>query len=159
MNLPSVLLAAGCCLGGTTPEHGIRTPAPNAVQSDDAPSYVRTHLGIELSVTQSRIRRRMISTRTPHGFLIAGVEPHSPAARAGLERGDILLEWEGVPIREVEDLVDHVRKVRAEAGSAAVRYARKRENAPLTFPATDPWETRQTRIRPAAARSRPGRPI
>ena len=159
MSFPSVLLAVGWCLGGSMSEHGTRTPAPNAVRSENAQSYVRTHLGIELSVTESRIRRRMISTRTPFGFLIAGVEPHSPAARAGLRRGDILLEWEGVPIREVEDLADHVRTVRAEAGSAAVRYGRKRENVPLTFPATDPWETRQTRIRPAAARLLPRRPI
>ena len=37
-------------------------------------------------------------------MIIASVQPLSPAADAGLQRGDIVLEVDGKPIRQVEDL-------------------------------------------------------
>ena len=126
-------------------------------QADEV--VVRELLGLELSETESRIRRSLISTRTPYGFLIAGVRPSSPAARAGLRPGDILLKWDGVPIHEIEELANSARSVRARSGSAPVEYARKRDHVRLTFPATDPWETRRTRIRLATAPARPVGPI
>jgi S1-C subfamily serine protease len=129
-----------------------------ASSSEDARTVVSDLLGLELAVTESRIRRRIISTRTPYGFLISRVRSGSPAARAGLQKGDILLEWDGAPIREVEELAEAARLARSKDGSAPVQYARKRPNVPLTFPATDPWETRRTRIRlppPPARRAGP----
>jgi S1-C subfamily serine protease len=152
MNLPRTLLILGSLLGGST--SGDPTPTP---RRDDAASCVREQLGIDLAVAQSRVRRSITSTSTPYGFLIARVRAGSPAERAGLRAGDVLLEWDGAPIGEVEELADHARRLRADG--AALRYARKRPNVPLTFPATDPWETRRTRVRPPAAVLPPRRPI
>ena len=152
MNLPLRMLILGSLLGGSTSWHPTPTP-----RRDDARSYVREHLGIELAVAQSRFRRRIISTSTPYGFLIARVRDGSPAARAGLREGDVLLEWDDSPIEEVEELAGHARRIRADG--AALRYARKRPNVRLTFPATDPWETRRTRVRSPAAAPPPRRPI
>jgi S1-C subfamily serine protease len=42
--------------------------------------------------------------RRGEGVIIASVQPLSPAADAGLQRGDIVLEVDGKPIRQVEDL-------------------------------------------------------
>ena len=41
-----------------------------------------------------------------HALLIVGVTPESPAAAAGLMLGDILLTFDGQPIRSAEDLLD-----------------------------------------------------
>ena len=41
-----------------------------------------------------------------HALLIVGVTPESPAAAAGLMVGDILLTFDGQPIRSAEDLLD-----------------------------------------------------
>ncbi len=152
MNLPRVILILGSLFGGSASGYPQQT-----LRRDDAPSYVREHLGIDLAVAQSRVRRRITSTSTPYGFLIARVRAGSPAERAGLREGDVLLEWDGSPIAEVEELADHARRIRADG--APLRYARKRPNVRLTFPATDPWETRRTRVRPRAAPPPPRRPI
>jgi len=41
-----------------------------------------------------------------HALLIVGITPESPAAAAGLLVGDILLAFDGQPIRSAEDLLD-----------------------------------------------------
>jgi S1-C subfamily serine protease len=148
--LSSIVLAAFAGAAGITGDP-IRpaTSAPatlRGVRSADEASALRDSLGLELAVTQSLVRRRIISTRTPYGFLVSGVVPGSPAARAGLATGDVLLEWEGEPIRSVQQLVDL-----ATASGVAILYARKRPGVPLTFPATDPWEARRTRVKPIRA--------
>lgn len=139
-----------------------KSPAVATSTRVDAEAVVRERLGIELSVTSSLVRRRITSTRTPYGFLIAKVAPDSAGARAGLMAGDVVLEWDGMPIRTVQELADAATRLSAATAArtgASVRYSRKREGVPLTFPATDPWETRCTRIRLAGAASRRGRPI
>jgi S1-C subfamily serine protease len=121
---------------------------PRESSADDrAVVVVREKLGIELAVAESRLRRSIISTRTPYGFLIRRVEPHSLAERAGLRAGDILLEWSGAPIEEVEPLAKQLERALVDGGRVPVVYARKRPNVPLTFPATDPWQTRRTSLR------------
>jgi S1-C subfamily serine protease len=39
------------------------------------------------------------------GLLLAGVQPGSPAARAGVERGDVLLSVNGTVVRSTSQLV------------------------------------------------------
>ncbi len=46
--------------------------------------------------------------------LVAEIEPHSPADRAGLQRGDVIVGFKGQPIRTIDDL--HKKLVAAEIG-------------------------------------------
>jgi S1-C subfamily serine protease len=39
-----------------------------------------------------------------HGVLIAGIEPGSPASRAGLQEGDIIVAFEGQPVAGIDEL-------------------------------------------------------
>lgn len=39
------------------------------------------------------------------GARVGGVKPDSPAARAGIQEGDVLVEMSGAPVRSVDDLV------------------------------------------------------
>jgi S1-C subfamily serine protease len=48
------------------------------------------------------------------GVLVAELEPHSPAARAGLQRGDIVVGFKGHAIKSIDDL--HKRLVASEIG-------------------------------------------
>jgi S1-C subfamily serine protease len=48
------------------------------------------------------------------GVLVAEIEPHSPAARAGLQRGDIIVGFKGQRIRSIDDL--HKKLVASEIG-------------------------------------------
>jgi len=45
-----------------------------------------------------------------HGVRLDGVSPSGPAALAGIQDGDIVIEFDGTPIRTVEELVARVRR-------------------------------------------------
>ena len=73
-----------------------------------------------------------------HGALVAMVEPGSPAARAGLQVGDVILEVDGASIRNSADLRNRIGV--AEIGNSL----------PLTYLRDGRRAT--TRIRPVAAK-------
>ncbi|MEW6325077.1 MAG: PDZ domain-containing protein, partial [Nitrospirota bacterium] len=67
------------------------------------------------------------------GALVTGVQAESPAAQAGLARGDIIMEFDGAPITQVRDLPRRVAV--AEIGKkATVKLLRKGQ--PLTMTVT-----------------------
>ncbi len=45
-----------------------------------------------------------LGLREPQGALVAEVTPESPAGRAGVQRGDVILQFGGKPVTEVRDL-------------------------------------------------------
>lgn len=52
----------------------------------------------------ARRLRRSVGLPDATGILVRGVEDDSPAARAGLERGDLLVELDGKPLERIDDL-------------------------------------------------------
>ena len=50
------------------------------------------------------------SRREKQGVLIRGVEPGSPAAKAGLQRGDLVLEFNGRPLHSAEEYLQRERE-------------------------------------------------
>ncbi len=54
------------------------------------------------------------------GVLLAGTRPGGPAEKAGLRRGDILVELAGTPIRDVNDFMYVLRTVKPGQTSTAV---------------------------------------
>jgi S1-C subfamily serine protease len=68
------------------------------------------------------------------GVLLAGVRAEGPAARAGLRRGDLLVELAGQPVRDAHDLAYLLRKARpGERATAVVEREGKRLELPVTF--------------------------
>jgi len=65
---------------------------------------IRAKTGLTFAVLESIVRRRIISTDTPYGFKVSAVDPGSPADRAGIRPGDVVLEWAGKPLRSLADL-------------------------------------------------------
>ncbi|MGE0153863.1 MAG: Do family serine endopeptidase [Reyranellaceae bacterium] len=53
-----------------------------------------------------------IGMKQPTGALIARVEPNSPAAKAGLKQGDVVLEVNGTTVRNSSDLRNRIGLVR-----------------------------------------------
>jgi len=47
---------------------------------------------------------RFYQLETKSGVLVNELEPNSPAARAGLEDGDVIVGFDGKPISNVDDL-------------------------------------------------------
>ncbi|MEM2027203.1 MAG: trypsin-like peptidase domain-containing protein [Candidatus Bathyarchaeia archaeon] len=65
--------------------------------------YARPWLGIA-GVSINRRIAEHYNLPVEHGVLVARVTPGSPADRAGIERGDIILEFDGKRISGIEDL-------------------------------------------------------
>ncbi|HTI03997.1 MAG TPA: trypsin-like peptidase domain-containing protein [Gemmatimonadales bacterium] len=65
----------------------------------------------------------------PSGVLITTIEPSSPAARAGLQAGDIIVAFDGQPVHGVDDLhrVLTGDRIGARATISAVRKAERLE--------------------------------
>lgn len=68
------------------------------------------------------------------GVLLSGVRPGSPAEKAGLRRGDLLVELAGTPIRDINDLMFVLRKAKpGEKATAAVDRGGERVTVEVTF--------------------------
>jgi serine protease Do len=66
-----------------------------------------THRRLGVAVAPPHVARRLrtaVGLPEHPGVLVRGVEDGSPAARAGLERGDLLIAANGQPIERVDDL-------------------------------------------------------
>ncbi|MGP8000535.1 MAG: S1C family serine protease, partial [Streptosporangiaceae bacterium] len=64
-------------------------------------------LGVALAPAQvARRLRRSVGLPETDGLLIRGVEEDSPAARAGLAQGDLIVAAGGQPVRDPDDLFD-----------------------------------------------------
>jgi serine protease Do len=65
----------------------------------------RRRLGVAIAPPHvARRLRRSVGLPDATGILVRGVEDDSPAAKAGLERGDLLVELDGKPLERIDDL-------------------------------------------------------
>jgi S1-C subfamily serine protease len=65
----------------------------------------RSYIGVGgQNVSLQRRLVRYYSLSRPSGVLVATVEPGSPAEKAGIREGDILVEYAGEPISGIDDL-------------------------------------------------------
>ena len=119
-----VLDAAGQLLGINTNRLGegfyLAIPADETLRSRvDAlargESVRPPQLGI--TITPSRVARRMrraVGLPDAEGLLIRDVAEGSPAARADLTRGDLIVAAAGQPVRSADDLADALRAAPAD---------------------------------------------
>jgi serine protease Do len=63
----------------------------------------RSWLGVGVQLMTPEIARKLGLSET-HGALVSQVRPGSPAANAGIERGDVLVSFQGVEIRDLRAL-------------------------------------------------------
>jgi serine protease Do len=60
-------------------------------------------LGVQIQVVTPELAKSF-GLKEPLGALVAEVNPDSPAAKIGLQRGDIITEFNGTPIKEMHEL-------------------------------------------------------
>ncbi|MHC4991627.1 MAG: PDZ domain-containing protein, partial [Planctomycetota bacterium] len=105
--------------------------------------------GLTFSVLESYIRRRIISTRPPYGLKIRSVTGESPAHRAGLRPGDVLLTWNGQPIRSPRQLRGWIA---ASQPSQPIELGYARLRADRTIWSRSPWAEMKTSLTLPVAR-------
>jgi serine protease Do len=63
----------------------------------------RGWLGVHIQEVTDEVAGRL-AMDAPHGALVAGVDDGGPAAAAGVENGDVILEFDGKPVSAMHDL-------------------------------------------------------
>ena len=88
----------------------------------------RPRLGLALAPPRAARRMRAaVGLPEREGLLVRGVETGSPAERAGLQQGDLLVSAAGRPLRGYDDLFDALEGAAGEITLGVVRGTEERE--------------------------------
>lgn len=79
----------------------------------------RGWLGVQIQNVSADIAKA-VGLDKPRGALVAAVMPDSPAARAGVKTGDVIVGWAGKDVKDIRDLVRKVAFTKAGRSVAAV---------------------------------------
>jgi serine protease Do len=98
----------------------------DALARGEAPA--RPRLGVALAPPRAARRMRAaVGLPAREGLLVHQVEPESPAAAAGLQRGDLIVAAQGRPLHGYDDLFDALEAGAGELALSIVRGTEERE--------------------------------
>lgn len=92
------------------------TPALAKNLTDETKSSARGWLGVQLQSITTELAESM-ALKTTEGALIAQPQPNSPASKAGLKAGDVIISIDGTPIKEMPEVA---RKIAAAQPGSTV---------------------------------------
>ena len=93
-------------------------------------SNVRPWIGVQVRSVDEE-SARYLGLESVSGALVAGVIPGSPAAKAGLQQWDVIIEFNGNKINTAEDLVAAIKAYPTGSG-AEMLVVRKRQLLTVT---------------------------
>lgn len=100
VGINTAIVAAGQGIGFAIPINVAKEIIP---QLKETKRVVRGWLGVAVQKITPQLARSF-GLKESRGALVGDVFPGSPAETAGLKRGDIILEYNGKPIKEMSDL-------------------------------------------------------
>ena len=120
-------------------------------QLRDSGRVRRGYLGINVA-NLSFDRAEAFGLTTAQGVLVENVDPETPAQKAGVRHGDVILEVDGRPLHETRDLIDYVS---SRGPDAVVKLLVVRDGKRQTLNVTlgeRPVPNQQAAIEPGAER-------
>lgn len=127
LSLTLLLISGTVTLAEPPSDTGRQTPRANPVQPHrgEADSY----LGVQLSeVTSESVRR--LNLREERGAILIEVLPDSPAAKAGLQKDDVIIRWNG---ERVDSAAELSRLKRETPAGRTVRLGVVRNGSEMDF--------------------------
>jgi serine protease Do len=90
-------------------------------------SQEKPDLGMSVEELSPELARRLGLSETT-GLVVVNVQPHSPASEAGLRQGDVILEIDQVPVRDLDEFDE---KMNAYDGGATILLLVKRNKTTI----------------------------
>ena len=136
IGINTAIIARGNGIGFTIPINQVKQILPSLKKSGKAP---RSFIGVEVQpLTEDVAKSLGLAEAT--GALVRRVEPDSPAAKAGVQPGDVITEFAGEPVRDTTALM--VKASLAVSGKqVTIKIIRNKKIQSLTItPTTRPGE-------------------
>lgn len=136
IGINTAIIARGNGIGFTIPINQVKQILPSLKKSGSAP---RSFLGVDIGVLDEAVANSLGLPETT-GALVQRVEPDSPAAKAGIQPGDVITEFAGEPVRDRTALM--LKASLAVAGKqVSIKVIRNKKMQTLNItPATRPGE-------------------
>ena len=122
------------------------------VQLRDKGSVERGWIGVQIQ-TVTRDLADSLGMRQPEGALVADPQADGPAAKAGIESGDVIVSVNGNPVRDARDLA---KKIGTMAPGNSVKLVVLRKGSEKTFTLTLGELPKAREARTVPNRSTPG---
>ncbi len=99
-------------------------------QLKEGGTVVRGYLGVGPGQLTPNLREALNLDKDVHGVILNSIEEDSPAAKAGLEHGDIIVELDGKPVDDVQDFRARVARLKPDT---EVKIVLLRDGSRKTF--------------------------
>jgi serine protease Do len=100
VGINTAILASGQGIGFATPSNIAKSIIPQLLEKG---KVIRGMIGVQVQNVTPELAKSF-GMSEPKGALVAEVNPGSPAEKAGIHRGDIIIEFNGHPIHEMNEL-------------------------------------------------------
>ena len=138
VGINTAILASGQGIGFATPSNMAQSVIP---QLKEKGKVIRGMLGVQVQVVTPELAKSF-GMAEPKGALVAEVNAGSPAEKAGIQRGDIIVDFNGHPIHEMNDLPRLVADT-APGAKANVKILREGKEKSYTLTISELTEEKQ----------------
>ena len=138
VGINTAILASGQGIGFATPSNIAKTIIP---QLREKGKVIRGMIGVQVQNVTPELAKSF-GMAEPQGALVAEVNPGSPAEKAGIQRGDIIIDFNGHAIHEMNELPRMVAET-APGSKATVKVLRDGKEKNLNLAITEMTEEQQ----------------
>ena len=146
IGINTAIIASGQGIGFATPSNIAKSIIP---QLESKGKVVRGMIGVQVQNVTPDLAKSF-GMAEPKGALVAQVNPDTPAAKAGIERGDIIIEFNGHPIHEMNELPRMVADT-APGSKAALKLLRDGKEKTLNLTIAELTDEQQAQAKEEGA--------
>jgi serine protease Do len=146
IGINTAILASGQGIGFATPSTIAKSVIP---QLESKGKVVRGMIGVQVQNVTPELAKSFGMTEA-HGALVAEVNPDSPAAKAGIQQGDIIIEFNGTPIHEMNELPRMVASL-APGSKAALKVLREGKEKTMNLTIVELTDEKQAQAKEEGA--------
>ena len=146
IGINTAILASGQGIGFATPSNIAKSVIP---QLESKGKVVRGMIGVQVQNVTPELAKSF-GMSEPKGALVGQVNPDTPAAKAGIHRGDIIIEFNDHPIREMNELPRMVAET-APGSKASLKVLREGKEKTLSLTIAELTDERQAQAKEEGA--------